>query len=777
MNKGLLVGLILLLAVPCFAANGDILAVSIDESGYTASITIEGLGTGGTYDMGFGTNNNPSTAKIVFTVVSMGYDDTGSPTTLTRTVYGTIPLRKPYPDYTTNQETVSGSDVIVKVVLSEHIYAKDNTGAGKSGTAPTVSIASGFYTQSETPNNAVSDMTVTNNSTAVYQPVVGNWTWPGWERITGNTLTLRAVAFHMSAQQGRPVRAVKFTCVDQSANSTSTTLTQMTADPNFGDASVVTEYVAQMDMTDLTQGHQITCNFIAYPWYGDDDSLLNTGDGVYSQPTPYYAPQYYLLDKTGGVGFGVCVVDSDSGNDSTGACVAESAFNPASPPNAFATINKAAQALQAFNNAQYSRNVVEGTIYLNAGSHLWTGATNTINTATATRTWVTIKPFPGLTKSNVTLLGHNGNRHLGASTKVKIEDVTIYIPNTISTPTFTDYTIGWFHNCSVSSDETGQTSIYAISIWDITQSSIGVWPMAFYGFGTGSKNRIARGNLLNGHNGNISPYVFIGNKRTDVGWSSMQITEARTAPLNNIGPIIAYNQLYGAATNPVKFYSSSTLDYENRGFAMIQNVLEYTKGGGTDMMVAIAYDGSVQTPVNNIMLWHNTIIGARGNLAYNDAGDQPAERKYWSAYNNVIMSLPCKSDTFGTAANGARIGNWPFLMGVDQVCNTDANTMNFSIKGQFKREFEGLYTTVPLDKHGSPPSSTPNSIFWEKYFDHQANDGTNDGAGNGLYMLNADSPVRNLSPRTVIPFDIEGKRRRLEWDDAGAYTRGLPKVF
>lgn len=770
MNKLLsaIIGLMLCASV-AYPATGDIVSVSVDSNGWVASITVEGLAVGGTYDFGLGTNNNPSTAKIIFTVVSLGYDDTGSPTTITRTIYGTKQLRKVYPDHEDNDETVDGSNVIIRVALSDYIYTKDNTGEGNSGTAPTVSIASGWYTQAETPTNAATGMSVTNTSTAVYQPVVGNWTWPAMERITGTTLTLRAVAYHDSAQQGRPVRAIKFTCADESANSTSATLTEMTVDPTFGDASVVTEYVATMDMTDLTQGDTITCNFIAYPWMGDGESILDTGDGTYSQPTPYYAPQHYILDKTGGYGVGVCVVDATTGNDSTGACVAESAFNPSSPPNAFATINKAADVLQDFNNANYSRNTVEGTIYLNAGTHAWSGASNTISTATIPKTWVTIRPFPGLTKSDVTIAGVSGDKRIGGVTKVKFDDVTI---NGMEgqTSVFHTFAMLWLHNVDIAAPVSTVT-IYAVPLTMITQSVIGNCTLILAGFGSDSKVNLTRGNVLNGYSGNVWPYVFIGNLKTDTGWE-MTLQHSATAPVNTIGVIVAYNQLYGAgAGNVLRFYTTETLDTAQRGLAIIQNVFE-RQALNLTLVVGIAHDGTTQEPVNNVMMWHNTTVGERWNVAYNDTGDASALRKYWSAYNNITESIAIKADTFGTA-NGARIGNWSYLYGVGQVGNIDSNTG----LGQFKREFEGLYSTIPINKRSQPVASDANDRLWINYFLYAANDRSSAGAGNGIYQLNANSPVAQISRRVVIPYDIRGVRRRAEADDPGAFVRGVGKVL
>src|SRR3989344_8337761 len=112
-----------------FAATGDISAVRIagdtNHNGWTAEIDIEGLATGGTYAFGMGANNDPSSAKIVFTVTSPGYDTSGNSTTIARTVYGTQWVRKASPDDATADEASAGGTLTVKVSLSDFIYADE----------------------------------------------------------------------------------------------------------------------------------------------------------------------------------------------------------------------------------------------------------------------------------------------------------------------------------------------------------------------------------------------------------------------------------------------------------------------------------------------------------------------------------------------------------------------------------------------------------------------------------------------------------------------------
>jgi hypothetical protein len=126
-----------------------VLSVEISPDGWYADLSFEGQSTGGTYDLGLGANGDPDTGtpKLVLTVTSMGFDDTGAPTTVERTVYGTKFVRKPYPNQAQAQETVFGTaDVTVRVALSDYVYAKDKAGAGNSGIDVVVSVLAGLYT-------------------------------------------------------------------------------------------------------------------------------------------------------------------------------------------------------------------------------------------------------------------------------------------------------------------------------------------------------------------------------------------------------------------------------------------------------------------------------------------------------------------------------------------------------------------------------------------------------------------------------------------------------
>lgn len=737
---------------------GDILSVAIGADGWYADITIEGLSTGGTYSLGLGTNNDPATGtpKITFTVVSLGYDDTGAATTITRTIYGTKQVRKAYPNDATNEESASGGNVTVRVALSDYIFAKDATGAGNSGTAPTVTILSGFYTQSATPNNAATNLAVTNNSTATYQKVIGNWSWPGYEKMTSAS-KLRAVAFHRSGQSGRPVRAVKFTLTDGTTTNTET-VTAPTYDSTVGDASPVVEYVTTSDLTSgLTQGAVLTGNFVAYPWTGDSDSVLDTSTGT-AQPTPLHGPLKAVCDRTGAYCTSVAVVDSVSGSDGTGAVTNN--FNQASPPAAFATIDGAADALRTFNSTTYSRaNKAGSIIYLKAGNYAWIGGTTTAD-GVVPDAWCTVAAFPGVAASAVNINSQSGSRTIGV--KTKIQGVTITAQS--ASGTITGMTHLWVDQCIINCPTSSQPPFYINTVWYVTRSTITSLNQGLRPYSTvNAAPAIIRGNTMSGYSGQVFVYTVLGNNKTDNSTSAIQhITSytSSTVPVPD-RPIIAYNKYLGAncTTAPVGF----PVVLNTSGAAFVQNVIENYKNT-TGALIQIAADTSTvagSDPTDNVIIWNNTFAGQRQNFAYNDNGSEAPRRRYWSVKNNITYDYNIKTDnTVAVGANAARVANWSQLYGVGWSGNLLLDTGN-----GFNNEFDGLKTL----RHDWLGSNQGAYVQFTSYAG--AIVGTSDGAGQGTYTLQSTSPAVGMQRDLLLPFDIAGSSRA-STSAAGAYHYG-----
>jgi hypothetical protein len=737
---------------------GDILSVAIDADGWTASITIKGLSTGGTYAMGLGTNNTTSgSTKIAFTVVSMGFDDTGAATTITRTVYGTKQLRKAYPNNAINDETVSGSNVIVRVTLSDYIYVKDKSGSGNSGTDVRVNILSGFYTSGGTPNNARSNLLVSNNSTAPYPKVIGNWTWPGYERVEDAHTTLRAACFHRHGQSQRPVRCVKFVVTAGAVTNEKISTTPVIDSSGMPDDQVpVIEYVGIVDLVGVADGSDLTYNFVAYPWVGDSASVLDSSAGT-AAPTPLVGPITGLLDILGNYGVTFALVDTATGNDATGQAYDLGTYDPVTAAR-FLTIGKAAAAIAAFNNTNHSRNDVgAGIIELEAGNYSWLGSSNSYGTTP--KTWITIRPKSGVARASVVINAASGNGDI--SDRIRLENLTITVT---TNNTFTNINAIWLHKCDINSTGTGLFNTTGGVCWMthgvITGFSQGLRPL--------STNNcvwaLVRGNLLTGHMHTTLCYTVVGNKRTTRSTPSATLftTEINglTAP-QPVNFIIAFNKMEGFEVGAsllmveVGVYLSNTV-----GGAIVQNVFENCNGSGGMGDIGSSDFGTINTPVDNIMVWHNTFVGQRNFVGYNDAGTTRKDRRYWSVLNNYFDRSANKNDTH-PPGNAVRVGNWPVTFQVGGSGNCHEQNM-ISVPGSFYFEFAGLSTY-------QPPTTDSGTLVHADFISRASYDGTNPGAGDGNYDINSGSPLKTLPIVQVLPFDIAGVSRTGA-NSAGAYS-------
>ncbi len=751
------------------AATGDITAVRIVSgaeaspcsagtncNGWVAEIDITGLNTGGTYNLGLGANNNPSTAKIVFTVTSPGYDTSGNATTIARTIYGTKQLRKPYPNQATMDEVESGGTLTVRVALSDFVYSGDSS--------ITVNIGSGFYTNG-TANNAVTGLAVTNNSTLGYPKTIGRWAWPGYERVTGDFL-LESTVFNHFARNGKPVAAVKYTCSDQHSNTVTQTVNNMTVSTRTGDANKVLVYAATMPVSTLTQGDIITCNFTAYPWVGDSTALVNSdlvangGDGI-AQPSEALGPIYEVLDKSGTYPKGFAVVDATNGQASAAATwvyssqsAAESAYAGGNT-NSYRTIGYALQALKAYNNADatFSHNDPGGgTVLLPEGSYTWSSTGRYADSGTQNM-WVTVTKLSTASRAN-TILAAGGASNWNTQ-KIKFTDLNLAgsASGVLSSRTASD--VLWLHNNTI--NYTADGAVYSWLLAYATQNAVTKIGQGFDVYG-GVKGAYA---LIRGNTATAlipsSVYAILGNTKIKPSrfcndatcYGGMQTSE---------NSIIAFNTVYGLSSSMLTGQPANTQTL-TWGIAIVQNVFE--KITTTDNIMGIAADSSTSNPANNVILWYNDFVGERLNMAYNDftGPGTPLIRTNWSFKYNLLDRYSNVSDVDshnGNLPDGTRIGNWPVRYGA----GTAGNIIGSS---PFYGEFLGLYTlntTLPGTLGGYDFHYTNNASY------------TGTAAGNGDYHPTDLSPSLNLvsSGSALLPYDIEGTARKNDGTGAaGAY--------
>lgn len=766
-------------------AQGDILSVVVNSTGYQVEIEIEGMGLSGSIDSGFlnfrDTLFTSSIPTLRMDVYSKGFDDSGEFTYITRSIVGTKFVRMPFPNEVFADHRMTGSNVVIKINLSDYIYSED-TGS--------VTIDAEYYTSGSglggISSNALSSYSLINSSSITYPKVIGNWYWPCWDIATGSFYRLRMGAFHRSAEQGRPVRCVKFTGRDNSGNVISSFVTGAIIDTTMQDAVPVIEYVWDMPLETLTQGQLITCSFAAYPWYGNSSSILDTSLSPFSHSisgigTPYYSDIYVLNDKNNTYGQTICVVDSSTGNDSTGVPIDSSSFNILSPPPAFATIGKAASSASVYNNVMRGRNDVGNVIiYVKEGEYRWLGSSNSYGNIPLT--WCTITKFPGADRNLVKISGSSGN--LDISDRVKIDGVNIC--HTGGSGLISGIRYLWIHNCELSAS--GPATIYANNLAYATHNLVKQIGVGFRAFsGTTMHYSIIRGNT---YKSPTTAYPFqytftcignLGNRDT----ASATIQDANTFGINNYLPnlysgsnvIFAYNAYYkGRAIGNLAFSFYSVNMYasseEFHGCAIVQNLYEQIESSGT----AILWVGADANPgdyLYNIISWHNTLIGQRQNWGYNDSGSSPKYKINWQSKNNLIDDSNTKTDTFTGygPASGNRTGNWSIVNGVGHKGNFFGNVGG--IGAGITMEFCGINSV-----HKGTSTSYPASFL--QYVDRRAATATTDGSGSGNYRLSGSSPIVNIGSNKfdlVLPYDIEGNPRTTTTNYAGAYAFSSPTEF
>ena len=647
-----------------------------------------------------------------------------------------------------SREYYDGTSVTVRVSLTDYIYVKDKAGAGNSGTNVTYTVSSGFYTQSSVPNNSKSG-TATNSSVAPYQPPVINWAWPGYQRVTG-AFPLRAVGFQKDGQQGRSVKVVKFTVTDGS-NTEIVYVTTPEIDGGMPDEVPVIEYIADFDANDFTQGAELTCNFEAFGWVGDTDSSLDTSEGT-AQPTALPGPILLLCDKSGTYGVTMALVDAATGNDGTGVAYDSASFDEGTAAP-FLTISGAAEAIAAYNNSNRSRNDVgAGEIRLKAGSYSWLGATDTYGNKP--KTWLTITHAASTNAAGVDINGKTGATNI--SDMVKLYRVTL---TNATNSLFSGIDSIWFDQVVCNTTGTGILAAGSIvyvthcTLTDMQLQPSGVANLQF---------SILRGCEFSGSiNRTAQFHTMIGNARLGK-WTAgsvlkMDKASGSAAPLPIC--ILAFNKIMGfVASGSASIFSAIDTSPSTTGQAIVQNIFEKCDDGPEALSNFIASEStSTNTPLDNVIVWHNTFVGGRTGYGYNSDGSDIKHRRYWSIKNNFFDLNGTKSDIFGTP-DGNRVGNWPLVWQVGASGNVNGNNEDMGAVG-----FDFVFSGVK--------SLDPNAVdsTWAEFTDRKAWNGTVEGAGLGDYTPGPTSPLLAMSNDFVLPYDIEGSARS-SGDAAGAIT-------
>lgn len=261
---------------------GSITGITINPDGWTATLYIKDSVLAGTYAL-----TPDGTPKLTFSVLSLGYDNTGAQTRVARTVYGTVPLRRPYPQGTTNQESPSSGDIACKIALSDFIYSTDIV---------TATALASLYTGAYASAAASANIVVTNTSSQVADRPIGCWvSMTKQRRASGADMTFEFFVAHKYPRSNGQVACVVFTIDDGAGHTATATATSMTKSAQLLSTSgTATNTSAQLTSLGSTAGmiadQYLTAVYSSY--------ALNTALGGQPKISTVDSSTAITLDKT-----------------------------------------------------------------------------------------------------------------------------------------------------------------------------------------------------------------------------------------------------------------------------------------------------------------------------------------------------------------------------------------------------------------------------------------------------------------------------------------------
>ena len=718
---------------PASPATRDVTDVTIEAGGWSALVTVKGwAGSAGSITYSYG-DEAAGTSKFRVKVFSEGYDSAGNLKVIERTVYGTKTIRKAYPSHASLNEATSGSDEVIRVALSDFVYADDNTGAGKSGRAPIVTIDAGWATYSGNGSTATY-LTCTNNSTAAYPTAVASW--DEYVGVIHKDRVQSDFVLACNAVHRLGVSCVRFdatgqtSAVNSNAYVTSLTKTIRSKTSLYGQA-----YQTTITLSAFTQAELIDCRFRVYPKVGDASAIIDTNSYTASTDECLGANKATITcDKSAALD--VIKYVATTGNDSTG---------DGSSGNPYLTIGKA-------------MGVGANIVRLKAGTHNLFGSAPASPTSSE---WVVIRPDTGQDYTTVTVQ-HAASNQNPVTTRTRITGCTISLASTSSWP---DGQAGGsrhirYDNCYWNKGAVGAPTVFVYrfdscrihNCWFATSTT--KWSIA--GFSTTNFGLMTDGT-------DYSSYTGSGGEAFDgVYWAKCCIADNKkmlppTASNGLPDPEncgLWWNKImnWTSAGSPVFAIGIPGVTPFNcaRGYALVGNVLEYN--GSTDAALNLWSDSTANTS-NNVIVWHNTVVGERANICYNDAANKAHTN--WSVRFNSFDNANIKSDIFAT--NGANVGNWPGIYGVGWEGNRALGANDTA----FGWEYGGRDCPAALwPAYGG----TVTSLADANYTSNRSAAGTD--AGNGNYLPTAGSDLLAVVPsgRNVVDYDLLGTAG----DDAGA---------
>ena len=627
-------------------------------------------------------------------VSRQGFDASGAAVTVVDTLRTTKRVRQAYP----NQALLTAS----AVAMSDYVYSTD-TIAG-----------------------------VTNGSAETSPKPIANWSMVD-RRLVGNALTLSVVAFHRNGRAGKPVACVVFRATDGSTTVTATaSALTATVDPLTGNR--VLEYVATLDITSLTDNAAVTANARVYPWIGGAASVRDSADLANQWE---FAPRIFRKNTARAAAPNLICVKA-TGNDSTGVVSTTAATAEATPCLTLAgAINRARTLLGTGAGA------LDGLrVRLDAGT--WTRtSTPTANTVNAA---IVIEPIPGVAKAACILQLGATNHGFGLS-YLHIRGLTLqrtgawYFNNaTAGVTAIEDCAVDFGANTGQLGNATVSqywinVAFGAASTGDALLNSNGAIQAMVRGCTGGAANSVAK----------IEMICHLGNAMTGGRLDS-------SANRAQDGVIVAFNTFI-AVGNGTSIPVSAGVGSAISGFALVQNVFEYTSTGLQRAFMPSGDSGTAS--ISHLVCWHNSFAGfdtyGRGNLLYDETTGTARSHKLQSFVGNIHVQINTKSDIF--KADGTKLGNWAYDNGVG--CRGEFSIYRNAagnLTSGFHQTYPGLSASI-----GTVNTGAGNDPL---YTSNQATtSGPTAGAGGGTYTIAGGSPARGLVADSPLGVDLAGNAR------------------
>lgn len=635
-------------------ATGDILRVDIISAGvYTgwcADVVVENVASATFGTFNFGTPGSTAASNFYLEVASESWNEQ-VPSTRNRIVYGTKAVRQPYSNESDVEATADGSDLIVRVSLSDYVFELDEN--------PEYTIKAGWWDDGSVTNTAATG-TAVNGSTVGYPTAIGQWDLVNGEfyTIVDSGFTVGFHAFHAFGTCGVAFTATGVSsAVSQTEYVSAPTVHQYERSGLYGES-----HKAFFNLTSFQNGEPINIRAEVFPYIGGTTAKLDTDvNGTAYKDITYLDSQNQVLCNKSEDQRAFAVV-ATGGNDGTGQSSNSLATAETTP---FLTIAAAMNASQT--------SVPPTDIYVKAGTFDYLGAAPSAETYSFRRN---IRAYPGTSPT------------LNRGSNVDFNQKWLAWNNF----TITGNAFGDGNNGERFSMYVGCT---------FASNSGGVTGLGYRSYGCAFINCFVDGNEdLDQFSSVRMKYHFIGNNFGSTVGTSCDIVHTAignsgaTARLDydgyRVGPMrnpVFYNNYCvdgNTTTSPV----SNHADFVSNGLAFVGNVFEATTDGSA---VVYMWADANLIPMHNVLFSHNTVIGDRCNLFYNDNVSGAVYRSNIYMTGNALESFNTKHDVFNNPTygqQGSRIGTWAFLHGVGCKDNRYDSTESAA----FIQDFSGINT-------------------------------------------------------------------------------------